>query len=232
MGVSTSNLNGIFAGTLGARVHRIGQPSQVFYLSNNHVLAASGPNLCPTQLNPTNLAAFSVDQCQAGRLDAAGNACVSPRIGDLAQLVPIIMGNQYFNLVDAALAQSSRTLVDKAILDIGNPSPTVQNATVGLGVRKSGRTTGMTTGTIQSINTTTTINYGSGCGQAKFVGQMVITPGGFSAPGDSGSLILGSTDSSGKRRPVALLFAGSSTSTIANPIGAVLAALNVQIDTQ
>src|SRR5256886_12215949 len=43
----------------------------------------------------------------------------------------------------------------------------------------------------------------------------------FSAPGDSGSLIVNAQTA----EPVALLFAGDSTSTIGNPIQAVLAAL-------
>ena len=47
-----------------------------------------------------------------------------------------------------------------------------------------------------------------------------MTPGSFSAAGDSGSLIL--TNDSTCPQPVALLFAGSHTSTIANPIGEVI----------
>lgn len=230
MGVSTGNVNGIFAGTLGVRVHRVGLPSNVGYITNNHVGAANGAGLCPAQLNPTRLPAFSLDQCQPGRLDAPGNVCVPPSIGDLTQAVPLIMGGQFENVVDAVFVQSTRSLVNKLILDIGNPSPTVQAPAVGLAVRKSGRTTGFTTGTIQTLNATVNVGYNT-CGTAKFVGQMIITPGGFSAAGDSGSLILGSTDSSGRRRPVGLLFAGSSTTTIANVISDVLGSLHAQIDT-
>ena len=103
---------------------------------------------------------------------------------------------------------------------------------IGASVRKSGRTTGLTTGTINTINVTSTINYGTGCGIAKFVGQIFISPGGFSAPGDSGSPILTNVlDSAGRRRPVGLLFAGSSSITVANRIGDVLGALHAQIDT-
>lgn len=134
-------------------------------------------------------------------------------------------------MVDAAFVQSTRNLVNKFILDIGNPSPTVQEPAVGLGVRKSGRTTGMTTGTIQTINATVNVSYGGGCGTAKFVGQTIITPGGFSTAGDSGSLILGGTDGSGRRKPVGLLFAGSSSFTVANRISDVLGALHARIDT-
>jgi PKD repeat protein len=62
---------------------------------------------------------------------------------------------------------------------------------------------------------------------ARFVGQIAITPGTFSAGGDSGSLIV--TDDENKN-PVGLLFAGSDTHTIANPIGLVLDRFNVTVD--
>lgn len=235
MGVSTSNVSLIYAGTLGVRVHRIGQSSDVGYITNNHVAAANGPGFCPAQANPQKLPPFGVVQCQPGRLDAPGNVCVAPSIGALTSVPPIIMGNAFENVVDAAFVRSSRNLVNKLILDIGNPSPTVQEPALGLAVRKSGRTTGFTTGTISTINAMVSVNYSSpglpACGLAKFVGQTIITPGSFSAGGDSGSLILGSTDTSGRRRPVGLLFAGSSTATIANRIGDVLGALHVQVDT-
>lgn len=94
-------------------------------------------------------------------------------------------------------------------------------------VQKSGRTTGRTTGTIQTVNATVSVDYGAGCGTAKFVGQFIVTPGGFSAPGDSGSLIL--TNNTAKK-PVGLLFAGSSTITVANRIADVLGALHAKID--
>jgi hypothetical protein len=232
MGVSTSNVNGNFAGTLGYRVFRIGQSSIVGYITNNHVAAASGANLCPLQVNPQRLPAFGVDQCQPGRLDAAGS-CTPPVIGDLVQAVPIHMGGSFQNTVDAVFVQSSRSLVNKTILDIGNPSPTIIEPAIGASVRKSGRSTGLTTGTINTINTSVNVNYGTGCGVAKFVGQIILGPSGFSAPGDSGSPILRNVlDSAGRRRPVGLLFAGSSSITVANRIGDVLGALHAQIDTQ
>ena len=56
--------------------------------------------------------------------------------------------------------------------------------------------------------------------------QIVISPGGFSAGGDSGSLVVADGKGRSKaddRKPVGLLFAGSSLYTIANPINEVLA---------
>ena len=61
-----------------------------------------------------------------------------------------------------------------------------------------------------------------GDGSESMRGQVLINGSGFSAGGDSGSLIV--TDNT-SHNPVALLFAGSSTTTIANPIREVLTKL-------
>jgi hypothetical protein len=226
MGVSTGTDNGCFAGTLGYRVFRIGQPSKVGYLTNAHVAAAGGAGLCPGK------AAFGEDQFQAGLLDSDCSP-VLPKIGDLVQYVPLVFGGSFENTVDAAFVASSRSLVNKLILDIGHPSPSVAAPALNQTVRKSGRTTGLTKGTITTINATINVIYGSRCGTAKFVGQIGITPGSFSAAGDSGAPILTSMkDSSGRYRPVGLLFAGSSTTTFANRLSDVLGALGAVIDTQ
>jgi Peptidase family S64 len=117
------------------------------------------------------------------------------------------------------------------IEDIGVPSGTVVSPSVGLGVSKSGRTTGFTTGTISSINTSVNVQYQKQCNQGqKFVvsytNQVVINSSTFSAGGDSGSLIVTNNLS---HNPVALLFAGSSTTTIGNPIGEVLTKLGTAL---
>jgi hypothetical protein len=109
-------------------------------------------------------------------------------------------------------------------------TPTVKRA-----VKKSGRTTGLTNGTIAAINVTVDVGYSKECGGratqvARFVNQIRITPGTFSAGGDSGSLVVeaNTTDpANGRPRPIGLLFAGSSTSTFANPIGRALTLLGV-----
>jgi hypothetical protein len=232
MGVSTGNDNACYSGTLGVRAFRNGQSSRVGYITNSHV-ASAGSNLCP------GLAAFSEDQFQRGRLDNGCSLTGLKKIGDLIQHVPLVFGNAFENTVDAAFVLSSRSLVSKTILDIGNPSPSILAPALNMAVQKSGRTTGFTRGTITSINVTVTINYNAattcpGGGFAKFVNQMAITgsAGAFSAGGDSGSLILSTTrDSSSRFRPVGLLFAGSSTTTFANRISDVLGALSAAIDT-
>jgi hypothetical protein len=71
------------------------------------------------------------------------------------------------------------------------------------------------------------VQYQKNCGSGKkytltYTNQVVINSSTFSAGGDSGSLILTNTSCA---HPVALLFAGSSTDTIGNPISQVVSAL-------
>ena len=93
-----------------------------------------------------------------------------------------------------------------------------------MGVRKSGRTTGLTSGFISAVNVTVVVSYGAGCGKYTFKNQFVVGGPGFSAAGDSGSPVV---DNTSDVHPVGLLFAGSSTVTICNPIDEVLRALDV-----
>jgi hypothetical protein len=93
-----------------------------------------------------------------------------------------------------------------------------------MAVKKAGRTTDLTFGTVDAIGVTVNVGYSSGT--ARFVDQIIIAPAGFSAPGDSGSLIV--TNDQSCPNPVALLFAGSETFTIANPIQKVYDAFKVE----
>jgi hypothetical protein len=207
------------SGTLGALVARDGVQ---FVLSNNHVLAR------------TNKGSVGDDIIQPGLIDQTP-ACfqdANDAVADLSTWVPITF-NGAANVVDAAIAQVRAGKVDTsgAILDIGQVSTAVAPATLGIGVKKSGRTTGLTTGTVAAVNVTIIVRYGSPCGggrgKATFVTQIRITPSSFSAGGDSGSLIV--EDVAVSPRPVGLLFAGSSTDTFANPIQSALDAFGVSV---
>ncbi len=96
-----------------------------------------------------------------------------------------------------------------------------------MSVMKYVRTTSQTSGIIDAINATVIVDYGPGP-DARFTGQFVVSPGSFSAPGDSGSLIVVASGPD-ERKPVGLLFAGSAAYTIANPIDEVLARFGVNI---
>jgi|SRR5712692_1076556 len=68
------------------------------------------------------------------------------------------------------------------------------------------------------------VSYGSGK-TARFVNQIIVSPGSFLAAGDSGSLMV--EDVATAPRAVGLLFAGSSSVAIANSIQPVLTVFNV-----
>lgn len=133
------------------------------------------------------------------------------------------------NTVDAAIAKFSGAFGQTSLVadSTYTPTNTPIAATLGMNVQKVGRTTGHTFGSVVGTNVTILVQYSRGV--ARFVNQIEITtPGGFSAAGDSGSLIV--LNGGSGPHPVALLFAGSSSSTIANPIGAVLNAFNVTVN--
>jgi hypothetical protein len=198
------------SGTLGALVT---DGTTTYILSNNHVLGRA------------DQAAAGEDVSQPGLID---NNCAVPTIvADFTASSPL--GSN----VDASIAQLRTGQMDGSgfIEDIGVPTRAVVAPTVGMSVAKSGRTTGFTTGTISSINTSVSVQYQQNCGSGKkftvsYTNQIVIGPGSFSAGGDSGSLIV--TNNSA-HNPVGLLFAGSSSSTIANPAGLVLTRLGTAI---
>src|SRR5262245_50422913 len=216
-GVSGGNVGDITkrfccSGTLGALVRD--SNNTLYVLSNNHVLGLSG------QANVGD------DISQPGLID---NGCQTPPIVADFTAAPPLGSN-----VDAAVALLRPGTMDPNgfIEDIGVPSSMVVAPSVGLSVAKSGRTTGFTTGTIASINTSVNVQYQRSCGQGKkfvvsYTNQVVINSNTFSAGGDSGSLIVTNNTS---HNPVALLFAGSSTTTIGNPAGEVLNKLGAALN--
>jgi len=116
-----------------------------------------------------------------------------------------------------------------SILEIGTISASTVGASVGQAVKKSGRTTGLTRGTIGALNATVTVGYEDECSgtafNKTFTGQIIVSQrhSSFLNSGDSGSLMV--EDVATNPRAVGLLYAGSSTSAVANPIGDVLSHL-------
>jgi subtilase family serine protease len=219
----------ITAGTIGARVRDA--LGRVYILSNNHVLAN------------TNNASIGDPQYQPGPFDGGTAADQIATLSDF-QTISFTTGSS--NTMDAAIAMSTTDLLDNAVPadeGYGMPNATIygdadgdgffddRNALLGLNVQKYGRTTHLTRGQITGVNATVTVCYavsGFTCTRsARFVDQLIISPGAFSGGGDSGSLIV--TDDA-NLNPVALLFAGSSSVTIANRIDLVLDRFGVTID--
>jgi hypothetical protein len=211
IGVSTGHPD-VTAGTIGCRVKDLS--GRVYALSNNHIYADE------------NHASIGDHVLQPGAYDHGQD----PRdmIGTLAAFQRITFSRFARNTIDAAIALCPLANLSNGtpLGSYGIPSNTTAPATVGLAVKKHGRTTGLTSGQVYAINATVNVTYDSGV--ARFVNQIVITPGSFSAGGDSGSLVV----TEDGNHAVGLLFAGSSSYTIANPIDPVLSYFNVTIDGQ
>ena len=134
------------------------------------------------------------------------------------------------NRLDAALALTTTDDLGTETPEdgYGAPRSTTAEAQLGMTVQKYGRTTGYTHGRVTGINAIIDVSYRTGT--ARFEDQIMISGNGFSTGGDSGSLIVTEGMLFGDRRPVGLLFAGSATNTIANPIDLVLDRFGVRID--
>jgi hypothetical protein len=210
-------------GTLGSLVTRGGVQ---YILSNNHILARS----------------------DAGTI---GDAIVQPGLIDTstcttAGTVTVANLTQFFNLetspvpnIDAAIAQVVSGKVDTtgkiyylgATVDgsgvpVAAPPQGGSGTTVAVNraVAKSGRSTGLTCSTVDSINTNTNVDYTANCDGTgttftiNYANQIDVAGGDFSGQGDSGSLIVTQDTAT----PVALLYAGSDTDTVGNPVADVL----------
>jgi len=206
-GVSVGHFK-ITAGTIGCLVKKAGK---LHILSNNHVLAN------------VNQAAQGDSVLQPGPFD--GGTMPADVIAKLSAFVPISFTNP--NLVDCAIAAvSAPNLVTPLNKVLGKLKLPVVAPALNILVSKCGRTTQFTKGRITGVNTTVRVGYGT-AGTAIFRNQVIVqslitTP--FSQGGDSGSIIVNNA-----KQPVALLFAGSTSHTIANPIQSVLTALGVTI---
>lgn len=227
MGVSIGNtpsLPFIYTGTAGMLVHPFGNPSLKLILSNNHVLGAVGPDLCPNTADgyPPPMT-WSL---QPGTLDLGFDPGNDPTYiaGVVFRYIPLDFSLGANNTVDAAVAITNTGLASSTILGLGQPNPALGTAVAGMPITKSGRTTGVTTSSVISVNSTVNVNYGS-CGVARFVNQ-VITGGDLGDSGDSGSIVL----EQGTNTPVGLYFAGSATTGVMNPILNVYLALSVFVD--
>jgi hypothetical protein len=196
------------AGTFGAVV--LDNAGTIYVLSNNHVLADE------------NRLPLGSPIYQPGLLD--GGNVNTDQIAILTRFVPLV-GPGGVNRVDCAIAKATpQNIVSRDILYIGPLSGSAA-AAIGMQVHKFGRTTDYRTGHITSIDTDVKVTYD--IGTILFQNQIIVVgnAGAFSAAGDSGSLILEVSS----RRAIGLLFAGSSTHTIANHIADVLASLQVRL---
>ncbi len=228
-------------GTLGALLED--QAGNQFVLSNNHVLARTDQSLAGETI------------IQPGLID---NGCrplgVNSGLNPVATLTGYPALSSRSTNTDAAIARVTPGLVDPHgnILELGarQPDGTLAPAppgitasgghgeipALGMTVAKSGRTTGLTCSQVSALHVDVTVDYYTDCAETArsmaktFTDQIAVAGTGFTDAGDSGSLIVDSTNA----EPVALFFAGGTDShgveqSIATPAPDVLAALDRQV---
>ena len=201
----------LYAGTLGMVTY------DDKILSNSHVIA----------MNPETATFLSAGTpiLQPGTRDGG---TIDKRVGVLESYIPIDFAPDAENYADAAIGS-----IDVSV----NASPGQQfyeegnywiegwtEVSQGDTVRKSGRTTGVTTGTVNHTNVRVRVYYGDQW--AYFEDQIVITQDNwsFAQPGDSGSAV----DKDGQF--VGLLFAGSADSVVICKAGYIIDGLGITVE--
>jgi hypothetical protein len=202
------------SGTLGALVQN-GSGTK-YILSNKHVFAGDQA----ASANDPDVAEVGQEINQPGLIEVN---CQDIPADYVAYLSDWCADGQN---VDCAIAEIIPGMVDPAgsILEIGVLSAQTMDAYIGLAVKKSGRTSGLTRGTVSALNGNFNIYGEDECGGNQtieyFTGQIVVSGRRFLQGGDSGSLLV--EDVAVNPRAVGLLFAGSTQTAIANPIDDVL----------
>jgi len=206
-------------GTLGSLININGEQH---ILSNYHVLESDivlGGNARVKQDGDSVI--------QPGLIDVGCNAANAQSVATLVVRNALPASN-----VDAAIAKVVNGMVDPsgAILGIGTLSAQTQTASLNQPVKKSGRTSGLTHSSVAGLNATVSVTYENECAGGTaftktFTGQIIVNNRvkgkSFLDSGDSGSLMVEDVATSPKA--VGLLYAGSSSYAIANPIDEVLA---------
>jgi hypothetical protein len=228
------------SGTLGALVQD--SSGRQYLLSNNHVLARSDH----AQVGDSIVQPGLIDNNCTPNGDGPGTVPV----GALTAWLPLRSAQTN---VDAAIAQVGSHTVDPggSILEFGGRQadgslgaapPGVsstggkgESATLQMRIAKSGRTTGLTCGHVTALDLDVAVDYYRDCAETRpyltktFTNQIAVTGDRFSDAGDSGSLLVDTTNA----EPVGLFFAGGIDAAgvshaIANPAPEVLSALSTQ----
>lgn len=232
----------ITAGTCGLIVKKNGIRH---ILSNNHVFANSnaaqigddiyqpGPHDGGTSADKIGVLAdfVPIDFGAGGGLPPIPGCPIAKAIAMIANFCAKLLGRRSRlvavtpstgpNTTDCAIALPDNDAdIINEIIQIGAPLG-VALGTLGMPIQKFGRTTSYTTDTITQTNAVIQVQYGPGQ-IATFENQFVAGP--MSAGGDSGSSILDMNNN-----VVGLLFAGSDTTTIFNPIQDVFTQLGVSL---
>ena len=201
-------------GTFGLVVRKQDDDSALYVLSNSHVLALDG------------LAKKGDDIVQPGPGDSWGHS--NDKIAKLADFVAFDFTPEAFlNTVDAAIARVTKaSSVDTMIREIDIAPTNVSFAiTEEMLVRKVGRTTDETTGTVQCASTKVKLEYMQTATTSAFIGfdDQVLCDR-YASPGDSGSILLNDKD-----EVIGLHVAGSASACTFNKIEHVFGLLKIKL---
>jgi hypothetical protein len=222
LGASGVNANSqdCCSGTLGSLLQD--KNGKQYVLSNNHILGRVGH------------ASAGEAIVQPGYIDAFCNFALPNTVAHFTAAPPIQTSN-----VDAAIAQVVPGAVDShgEIIGLGGiasdgsyiPAPaanTTVDAFVGMEVAKSGRTTGLSCGSILAVDGLIVIDLSAECGNPTGISVTFdhqVIAGDIATYGDSGSLIVEAKSA----RPVGLLAGISNDGSFitANPVNDVLSEL-------
>lgn len=230
----------ITAGTFGCLVKKNGQK---YILSNNHVMAnCNDAEIGDPITQPGPYDGGSVSKHTIAHLSEfvpinyvgqTNSSCfLSKTLIRFLNFFSSLFGSYHrfniervqaeYNLIDAALAKPiSDDLVSQDIFDVPGEICSWSTPFLGMKIKKSGRTTGVTYGTIDQVDVTTTVNYG-GSRNAIFTDQLIAGP--MSQGGDSGSVVIAND---GTNNAIGLLFAGSEEVTVINDIRDVIEMLEI-----
>lgn len=242
-GMSIGHSKLVTAGTLGCLVKR---DDTIVMLSNNHVFVGDGGKVgdeisqpgrydVNNNIEPKHIIGTLFDFVPIRFRDDNGDVpCgIANTYRNVGNRIAKLVNSRYEvsikpreienNLVDAAIAvpfDPYGNYVTDHILETGVISGLV-DAYLGMNIQKSGRTTGLTKGTITQVDVTVDVSYG-GSKTARFEDQLMA--GAMSQGGDSGSAVLDSDNNL-----TGLLFAGSDQTTVINRIQNVFRLLRLEL---
>jgi hypothetical protein len=239
-GTSGNQIVNCCSGTLGALIED--STHRQYLLSNNHVLARS------------DQASVGEAIVQPGLID---NNCTpnGTGISTMATLTGWLPLSSHSTNADAAIAAVALRSIDTtgSILELGTRQPDGslasappgisstngkgETAALEMKIAKSGRTTGLTCGSITAVDLDVTVDYFHDCAETQpyltktFTDQLAVSGNSFSDAGDSGALLVDTTNA----EPVGLFFAGGNDADgvsqgVASPAPEVLAELSAQLN--
>ncbi len=235
-------------GTLGALVED--SAHNQYILSNNHVLAESDQAMIGDTIDEPGLIDNGcVPQSHAGSILRPVGALkyfvplATPQSNVDAALAAVVSGAVDHNGSILQLeAPKSNAASLRSTSPLGAAPPmaglgeSLNAANLGsIELAKSSRTTGLTCSTVETVDLSVRVDYFKDCAETQpyysktFTGQIGIAGDKFSDSGDSGALIVDSSNA----QPVGLFFAGGTNGdgiglSVANPIGDVLRELGTQ----